>query len=98
MTIHKTTPFKNGGSQAVRIPAELRFEDGAEIFIYPGERDGEVVLTTHKRLEPFWEFIKTSSEETKTSPSMTADEAAQWLADIRALSGRGTERDRVRNN
>ena len=96
MTIHKTTPFKNGGSQAVRIPAELRFEEGAEIFIYPGERDGEVVLTTHKRLEPFWEFIKRRSEDPNSGPSMSEQEAAKWLEATRELSGRGSDRDRER--
>lgn len=98
MTIHKTTPFKNGGSQAVRIPADFRFEEGAEIYIYPGERAGEIVLTVHKKLDPFWEFIREQGELTEDTPSMTKQQAAEWLADTRALSGRGTDRDRVRNS
>ena len=40
--------FVNGGSQAVRLPAEFRFE-GAEVFIRRDPRSGEVVLTPKNR-------------------------------------------------
>jgi len=36
--------FRNGGSQAVRLPAEFRF-DGEIVYIWQGERAGEVVLS-----------------------------------------------------
>jgi antitoxin VapB len=35
--------FKNGRSQAVRIPAEFRFE-GTEVEFRPGPNPGEVIL------------------------------------------------------
>jgi antitoxin VapB len=38
--------FKNGASQAVRLPAEFRF-DGDEVYISRDERTGDVVLSTH---------------------------------------------------
>jgi antitoxin VapB len=40
--------FNNGGSQAIRLPAEFRFS-GAEVFIRRDERTGEVVLTPKER-------------------------------------------------
>jgi antitoxin VapB len=40
--------FINGGSQAVRLPAEFRF-DGAEVFIRRDPRSGDVVLSPKHR-------------------------------------------------
>jgi antitoxin VapB len=37
--------FKNGASQAVRLPAEFRFE-GTEVFATRDEATGDVVLST----------------------------------------------------
>ncbi|HEY7304692.1 MAG TPA: AbrB/MazE/SpoVT family DNA-binding domain-containing protein [Bryobacteraceae bacterium] len=36
--------FNNGGSQAVRLPAEFRFE-GDEVFVRRDERSGDVILS-----------------------------------------------------
>ncbi len=37
--------FKNGASQAVRLPAEFRFE-GSEVYATRDEQTGDVVLST----------------------------------------------------
>lgn len=37
--------FKNGASQAVRLPADFRFE-GDEVYVTRDERTGDVVLST----------------------------------------------------
>ena len=37
--------FKNGASQAVRLPADFRFE-GEEVYITRDEASGDVVLST----------------------------------------------------
>ena len=43
--MHKTAKlFNNGGSQAVRLPAEFRF-DGEEVYVWRDERTGDVVLS-----------------------------------------------------
>ena len=43
--MHKTAKlFTNGGSQAVRLPAEFRF-DGDEVYLWRDERTGDVVLS-----------------------------------------------------
>ena len=39
--------FTNGGSQAVRLPAEFRFQ-GDAVFIRRDERTGDVVLSSRK--------------------------------------------------
>ena len=38
--------FKNGSSQAVRLPAEFRFE-GNEVYATRDELTGDVVLSKH---------------------------------------------------
>lgn len=38
--------FRHGGSQAVRLPAEFRFNVG-EVFIWRDKAAGHVVLSTH---------------------------------------------------
>jgi antitoxin VapB len=40
----KAKLFNNGGSQAVRLPAEFRF-DGKEVYVWRDERTGDVVLS-----------------------------------------------------
>ena len=47
--------FKNGRSQAVRLPAELRFE-GDEVLIRRDPVTGDVVLSTHN--QKFEEWVK----------------------------------------
>ena len=37
--------FKNGASQAVRLPAEFRFE-GEEVFVSRDDATGDVILST----------------------------------------------------
>lgn len=37
--------FTNGGSQAVRLPAEFRFENASEVFIRRDAITGDVVLS-----------------------------------------------------
>ena len=38
--------FRHGGSQAVRLPAEFRFDVG-EVFVWRDEASGNVILSTH---------------------------------------------------
>jgi len=51
---HTAKLFANGASQAVRLPAEFRFE-GTEVFIRRDPRSGEVILSpkTRKRWADF---------------------------------------------
>lgn len=53
--------FKNGASQAVRLPNEFRF-DTDEIYITRDERTGDVVLSQHpgaRTWAAFFELLET---------------------------------------
>jgi antitoxin VapB len=53
--------FKNGASQAVRLPSEFRFE-GEEVFISRDERTGDVVLSNRpgaRTWEAFFALMRT---------------------------------------
>jgi antitoxin VapB len=52
----KAKLFRNGGSQAVRLPAEFRFE-GDEVYITRNEATGDVVLSERPRRETWRAFI-----------------------------------------
>jgi antitoxin VapB len=51
--------FRNGRSQAVRLPAEFRFE-GKEVFIRKDDRTGDVILS---RRSASWETFRKLREE-----------------------------------
>jgi antitoxin VapB len=48
--------FKNGASQAVRLPAEFRFE-GSEIFATRDEATGDVVLSSRPGARAWRDFF-----------------------------------------
>jgi antitoxin VapB len=53
--------FKNGASQAVRLPADFRFE-GEEVYISRDERTGDVILSARpgaRAWADFFELMKT---------------------------------------
>lgn len=47
--------FRNGRSQAVRLPAEYRFE-GSEVYVRRDSRTGDVILS--RRPESWQEFFE----------------------------------------
>lgn len=49
--------FKNGASQAVRLPAEFRFE-GDEVYIARNQVTGDVVLSTRPGIAAWEDFFK----------------------------------------
>jgi antitoxin VapB len=49
--------FKNGASQAVRLPSEFRFE-GEEVYATRDERTGDVVLSTQPGSATWAEFFE----------------------------------------
>jgi antitoxin VapB len=48
--------FTNGGSQAVRLPAEFRFE-GEEVFVRRDERTGDVILSKKAGWNTWTEYL-----------------------------------------
>jgi antitoxin VapB len=49
--------FSNGGSQAVRLPAEFRFEDATEVYIRRDAVSGDVILSPRRRKTGWSEFF-----------------------------------------
>ena len=50
--------FRNGRSQAVRLPAEYRFE-GSEVFVRRDETTGDIVLSRRpESWDDFFELVK----------------------------------------
>lgn len=43
--------FATGGSQAVRLPAEFRFEGSTEVYIRRDESSGDVILSTRSPVD-----------------------------------------------
>jgi antitoxin VapB len=51
--------FRNGRSQAVRLPAEFRFE-GAEVYVRRDPANGDVILSRHpESWADFFELVTT---------------------------------------
>jgi antitoxin VapB len=48
--------FKNGSSQAVRLPLEFRF-DGAEVYVTRDEATGDVVLSNRPGAKTWSDFF-----------------------------------------
>jgi antitoxin VapB len=49
--------FLNGGSQAVRLPAEFRFADLDEVYIRRDEVSGDVVLSARRHGRSWRDFF-----------------------------------------
>ncbi len=48
--------FKNGASQAVRLPIEFRFE-GEDIYVSRDEETGDVILSRHPGAKTWRDFF-----------------------------------------
>jgi antitoxin VapB len=58
MTVKTAKLFRNGRSQAVRLPVEFRF-DGTEVQIRRDEVTGDVILSQPSRKDETWgDFLK----------------------------------------
>lgn len=77
--------FKNGRSQAVRLPAEFRF-DGEEVFINRDSITGDVILSTKpKDWDDLFNMIKISpakkdflSKEERIQTTTNKDPFSGW--------------------
>lgn len=51
MQISTAKLFATGGSQAVRLPAEFRFEGSSEVYIRRDESTGDVILSARSPVD-----------------------------------------------
>ena len=56
MDEQKAKLFRNGGSQAVRLPAEFRFESD-EVYITRDEATGDVILSARPRRDTWQAYL-----------------------------------------
>ena len=63
--------FRNGRSQAVRLPADFRFE-GAEVFIRQDPTTGDVILS---RRPESWESFFQLTQQARVPDDFMADRA-----------------------
>ena len=76
--------FMNGRSQAVRLPAEFRFE-GKEVFIRRDPATGEVILSGR---HPDWDRFFTLLEKADVPPDfLSPEERDQGRQDRDPLEG-----------
>lgn len=59
--------FATGGSQAVRLPAEFRFDGTTEVYIRRDEATGDVILST--RAPADWHAFMQLREQLGTIPA-----------------------------
>lgn len=69
--------FRNGASQAVRLPAEFRF-DGDEVFIRREPATGDVVLSRMPRIDT-WDELFDFLDEVQTSDDFMSDRPMNQL-------------------
>ena len=81
--IHTAKLFKNGASQAVRLPAEFRF-DGDEVFVSRDERTGDVILSKRPAAQSWDDFFKLLAA-TEIPPEFMAERPLNVLAPERKL-------------
>ncbi len=75
--------FNNGGSQAVRLPAEFRF-DGNEVFVRRDDRTGDVILSKKTGWNTWTEYLDIRDASARAVPE-------EFMAD-RPLNHPFTER------
>jgi antitoxin VapB len=64
--------FPNGGSQAVRLPAEFRFEGSDEVYIRRDAVTGEVILSA-KPLSSGWAGFFAARDQARIPSDFMAD-------------------------
>jgi antitoxin VapB len=64
--------FNNGGSQAVRLPAEFRF-DADEVFVRRDERTGDVILSRKSGWSTWREYFESRGAGKGVPPEFMRD-------------------------
>jgi antitoxin VapB len=82
--------FRNGASQAVRLPAEFRFK-GTEVFISRDEATGNVVLSAFPGKSAWEEFFR-ELREIPDTPEFMADRPMNQIPEERDIFGLEDER------
>ena len=79
--------FTNGGSQALRLPAEFRFE-GDAVFVRKDERTGEVILSKKAGWKTWSEYLTLRDASAVPSGYMKDRPLNEALKDRRLWRGK----------
>jgi len=71
--------FKNGQSQAVRLPKEFRFDNQKEVYI---KKSGDIVMLIPKDSKTLWNNFFDNSENFSNDFEIKRDEPKQIREDI----------------
>jgi len=63
--------FATGSSQAVRLPAEFRFEGTSEVYIRRDENTGDIILSTRSPVD--WNAFMQLREQLRRAPDDLAE-------------------------
>ncbi|MEY3663522.1 MAG: hypothetical protein RI919_1038 [Actinomycetota bacterium] len=83
MTIFQTRVFQNGGSQAIRIPADLRFEEGAEVSVWRDPITHNIVISSAKSRNALTDLAAEIAASPDGSELMTKAEADAMVRAIK---------------
>lgn len=83
MTTFHTRVFQNGGSQAVRIPVDLRFDDGAEVTLWRDPVTNNVVISSGVGNNPLAELARDILAMPKDAQLMSKAEADELVLAIK---------------
>ena len=72
MSVKTGRIFSNGGSQAVRLPAEFRF-DGDEVFVRRDEHTGDVILSRKRGWSTWNEYFELRDSRRPAPSDFMAD-------------------------
>jgi antitoxin VapB len=72
MPLKTARVFNNGGSQAVRLPAEFRF-DSQEVFVRRNERTGDVILSRKSGWSSWKEYLDSRGAAKAVPPEFMRD-------------------------
>lgn len=75
--------FKNGASQAVRLPAEFRFE-GDEVYVTRDDTTGDLILSTRPAARTWHRFFETLKTADVPDDFMT-DRPMNVVPDVRGV-------------
>ncbi len=79
--------FTNGGSQAVRLPAEFRFNDSDEIYVRRDEVTGDVILSAKPMHDSWDEFFALRNASDVPEDFMAERPLNEALQPRKSLSG-----------
>jgi antitoxin VapB len=88
MTARTAKLFVNGGSQAVRLPAEFRFESSDEVYIRRDAVTGDVILSAKPVDDDWASFFELRDEAGVPDDFLTERPLNEPLKPRRSLRGR----------